>query len=260
MKPVSQFGNYGAESRMSAIRINAADSSHSSADLFSLCQARAIRTNCNHLSFPHNAFELGERTALQIWLSGSRSEAVTRLNIDAYSSTIGTFYDAAYGVTSWSEAMRKLNQLMDGSRSWLFHCEPGHLNAHMSDYDEGFHSAEGQAAAMRDPLFDLYRARQAGTIVRHSELEDVSAFRKRELWQDWLRPRDMDFGLQCTLKKSGSDVFYLDLNRSMKRGDFTDDDMATAWSILPHVMRAGEIAAIVGGPRDHVAGPVRRQH
>jgi len=183
---------------------------------------------------------------------------VTRFDIHSYSSAIGAFYDAAYGVADWPNALSKLNDLMDGSRSWLFHSRPGHLSAHMSVYDEGFHSAEGQAAAMRDPLFDLYRTRRPGTIVRHTEIEDIRDFRSRELWQDWLRPRDMDFGLQCTLMKSGTDVFYLDLNRSMKQGDFTGGDLAMARSILPHVLRAGEIAAIVGGNPgvSATAGPV----
>lgn len=184
---------------------------------------------------------------------------MAHLDIDAYSSTIGAFYDAAYGAARWPDALSKLNHLMSGSRSWLFHCEPGRLNAHMSVYDEGFHSAEGQAAAKRDPLFELYRTRQPRTMVRHSAIEDVRDFRKRELWQDWLRPRDMDFGLQCTLMKRGSDVFYLDMNRSLKQGDFTDNDLAKAGAVLPHILRAGEIAAIVEEQRgvgDAIAGPV----
>lgn len=170
---------------------------------------------------------------------------MARHDIEALSCVIGGFYDAAYGAAPWSDALVKVTELMHCSRSWLFNSRPGYLNAQTSVHDEGFESREGQAAAMRDPLFELYRSRKSGTVVRHSDIEDVSAFRNRELWQDWLRVRDMDFGLQCTLSRSGDDVFYLDLNRSMKQGDFTDDDLAVTAAILPHVIRAGAIGTML---------------
>lgn len=155
---------------------------------------------------------------------------------------VGALYDAAYGAAVWSDALDRLTGLYHGSRSWLFRFGPDGVDGHSSLLDEEFHGRAGKEAIMRDPAFSLTSAQRPGTIVTHDEIYDAAAFRRRELWQDWMRPRDLYFGLQFYLNSSGGSSFFIDIDRAEGQGDFSDEDKALMRLIAPHLERAGEIS------------------
>ena len=165
---------------------------------------------------------------------------------ETVSSVIGGFYDAAYGNASWSDALAGLASLFDGSRAWLFHNRPNKVEGHTSVVDEGFETIEAKHAILRDPFHAVCNSLAPGAIVLHSEMIDLQAFRKRELWQDWLRPRDLYFGMQSMLRADSHNRFSLDVNRAPAQGNFTQDDKDLFRLILPHASRSGEISLALG--------------
>ncbi len=170
-----------------------------------------------------------------------------RASAESVSSVAGGFYDAAYGAGAWTDALTGLTRLFHGSRSWLFHSTQDAVEGHTDVADEGFHTSEAKAAITRDPIFLRTRSLVPGTLGLYSEIEDLTDFRRRELWQEWMRPRDLFFGMQVPLRVSGDSHFYLDLNRGDGQEDFTEDDKALMRIIAPHIKRAGDISVIVGG-------------
>ncbi|TIQ61510.1 MAG: LuxR family transcriptional regulator, partial [Mesorhizobium sp.] len=70
---------------------------------------------------------------------------------------------------------------------------------------------------------------------------DVAAFRRRELWQDWLRPRDMYHGLACNLLSSSSANWLLSIDRGSRQGAFDNADIDLLQKMVPHMLRAGQI-------------------
>ena len=165
---------------------------------------------------------------------------------ETVSSVIGGFYDAAYGNASWSDALAGLASLFDGSRAWLFHNRPNKVEGHTSVVDEGFETIEAKHAILRDPFHAVCNSLAPGAVVLHSEMIDMQAFRKRELWQDWLRPRDLYFGMQSMLRADSHNRFSLDVNRAPAQGNFTQDDKNLFRLILPHASRSGEVSLALG--------------
>lgn len=175
---------------------------------------------------------------------------------DAFSHTVGRFYDAAYGAASWTGALAGLTTLFHGSRSWLFHTRPASVEGHTSLADPDFHTDAARQAILRDPFFLSCRQLPPGKVVLHSEMHDIGSLRRRELWQDWLRPRDLYFGMQCLLRISGDDHFLIDVSRDARRGEFGDEHRALMRRLMPHMARAGEISAIIAGGTVSKHGPV----
>jgi DNA-binding CsgD family transcriptional regulator len=168
-------------------------------------------------------------------------------NPEMISGAVGRLYDAAYGAATWSEALAGLTTLFDGSRGWLFHTRSNAVVGHTSLDDPEFHSDEARQAIMRDPFFLACRTLPPGEVVLHSQMHDVETMRRRELWQDWLRPRDLYFGMQCLVKVNADDHYLIDISRDARRGDFTDEHRSIMRRIVPHLARAGDIGAMLAG-------------
>lgn len=170
-------------------------------------------------------------------------------------NVIGRFYEAAHGAAPWRGALADLAALFDGSRAWLLHAAPGGVQGHTSVEDPGFASQEAQAAMREDPLRGLTQANPAGAVVRHSEMEDLDAFRRRALFGDWLRPRDVWFGLQAHLRVAAGEHVFVEVSHDRRRGDFADRDKRLLALLGPHILRAGEISAMVARARRAGEGP-----
>jgi DNA-binding CsgD family transcriptional regulator len=156
---------------------------------------------------------------------------------------INNFYVAASGAMPWHEALAALAGVFDGSRAWLFHARDGELRGHTS-VDEGREclSAEAQLAILSDPLFKLVHQQNSGDFVRHSDLEDMREFRQRDLFREWLLPRDVWFGLVGYLKADVAGHFFVKIGHGRRQGDFSDADMRLLALISPHLLRAGEVS------------------
>jgi DNA-binding CsgD family transcriptional regulator len=95
---------------------------------------------------------------------------------------------------------------------------------------------------MRDPMSAVAAAIPTGAIYDRARLsDDESAFRSRELWQDWYKPRDMYQGLTSNLLNSGGTYWFFDIHRGSKQEAFGADEIELLQKIVPHVLRAGEI-------------------
>lgn len=160
-----------------------------------------------------------------------------------------TFYDAAHGARNWPDALNALAQLFHGSRAWMFHSSSSGVIGHTSLPDPDFHSEEAQVAMVGDQLFDATHRQAEGAVVRHSSIMDLKAFYGRSLFQDWLRPRDVHFGLQSHLIADASRRLFVDISREGRQGDFEDRDLDLMRILAPHILRAGAISETLGSAR-----------
>lgn len=177
--------------------------------------------------------------------------AMTRIRTETLSDLIGGFYDAAYGASTWQDALSRLAGAFHGSRAWLFANEANgsKIYARTSMDDPGFYSPEAQLAIVADPLTALTHANPQGAIVRHSEMEPLSDFRKRGLFRDWLQPRDIWFSLQAHMKADERSRIFVEVDRGSQQGDFTDPEKELLSTIAPHILRAVTIAAAMADQR-----------
>lgn len=174
-----------------------------------------------------------------------------KASIEDVSNVIGKFYDVAYGAVGWDDALADLARLFHASRSWLFVSSENGIVGHSSLDDPGFHSAEARLTMMADPLLGLALSNPAGTFIRHSEMEDMAGFYRRPLFQDWLRPRDVWYGLQGHLKVEGGRRVFIDISHGKGQGDFSDEDKRLLAAIGPHIVRAADLSKAIAG----AAGP-----
>lgn len=160
--------------------------------------------------------------------------------LDAVSSAIATVYEAAYDETRWRPAMVSLQRLFNGSRACLGRLDGVPLAVSSID-DDDFTSSDSVAAHWRDPIMGAVAALPAGTIVTRDQLVDGPAFRQRELWHDWYRPRDMFDGLTTKLLSAGAAQWFFDVHRGSRQGAFDVAEVRLLETIVPHLLRAGQI-------------------
>ncbi|CAH2406318.1 LuxR family transcriptional regulator [Mesorhizobium ventifaucium] len=163
------------------------------------------------------------------------------VTIEAVSAVVGQIYEAAYDQERWPDAVTGLRDLFGGSRSCIVRLSPETFDAVASDLDPEFISQKGIEAVLRDPLAAAAAAIPVGAVTHWPMGLDVAAFRRRELWQDWLRPRDMYHGLACNLLSTNSANWLLSIDRGSRRGAFDNADIDLLQKIVPHMLRAGQI-------------------
>ncbi len=170
--------------------------------------------------------------------------SVRQATAESIISVVGSFYDAAYGVVEWPDSLVLLADLFHGSRAWLIRYEAGFAAGHTSIADAEFHSPEAETAMIVDPLMNKVRQVPAGVVVRQSQIEELSAFYRRPLFIDWLRHRDVYFGLQAHLISTSHSHTIVDISHGKNQGDFELDDLDLLRLIAPHILRAGQIAKL----------------
>ncbi|MBZ9887664.1 helix-turn-helix transcriptional regulator [Mesorhizobium sp. BR1-1-3] len=154
----------------------------------------------------------------------------------------GQIYEAAYDQERWLEAVTGLRDLLGGSRSCIVRLDPTTSNAVSTVYDPEFVSSEVTAAHMRDPISVVAAALPVGKVYdRTLVTEGGAGFRRRELWQDWYRPRDMYHGLACNLLAANGSYWFFDIHRGLRQEAFGGDDVQLLQKIVPHMLRAGQI-------------------
>ncbi|WP_245478774.1 PAS domain-containing protein, partial [Mesorhizobium sp. M7A.F.Ca.US.014.04.1.1] len=157
-------------------------------------------------------------------------------------AVVGQIYEAAYDQERWLEAVTGLRDLLGGSRSCIVRLDPTTSNAVSTVYDPEFVSSEVTAAHMRDPISVVAAALPVGKVYdRTLVTEGGAGFRRRELWQDWYRPRDMYHGLACNLLAANGSYWFFDIHRGLRQEAFGGDDVQLLQKIVPHMLRAGQI-------------------
>jgi len=164
------------------------------------------------------------------------------VTVEAVSAVVGLIYEAAYDQERWVDAITGLRDLLDGARSCIVRLDPTTSNAVSTVYDPAFVSSEVTAAHMRDPISVVAAAVSVGKIYDRTRIvEDGTGFRRRELWRDWYRPRDMYHGLACNLLASNGSYWFFDIHRGSAQEAFGADDVDLLQKIVPHMLRAGQI-------------------
>lgn len=70
----------------------------------------------------------------------------------------------------------------------------------------------------KERLFGAMQRLSVGAVAARSDLIDEATFRRGEVWERLFRPRDMDVGIACKLRASGTTSWFVDLHRSAKQG------------------------------------------
>ncbi|RWN70404.1 MAG: helix-turn-helix transcriptional regulator [Mesorhizobium sp.] len=167
---------------------------------------------------------------------------MTEVTIESVSTVVGQIYEAAYDQERWSNVVVGLRDLFKASRSCIARLDQQAFSAVGTVDDPGLCSPEAAAAHMRDPIGTVAAALPVGKIYDRTRIAgDVAAFRRRELWQDWMRPRDMHHGLASNLLASNGSYWFFDIHRGSRQGAFGADDIDLLQKIVPHMLRAGQI-------------------
>lgn len=177
---------------------------------------------------------------------GCPMDAVT---LESVFATVNTIYEAAFDQQRWGEAVSSLRDLFGGSRACILRFGRDDSEAVCSVRDPELNSIAGMRAVVRDPLVRTHLTMPVGAVWQRSMIVDEAAFRKRELWQDWFRPRDMDGQLVCKLATSGTENWFLDVNRGSRQEAFAAADLDLMRKIVPHMLRAGQIGRQIAGAR-----------
>lgn len=164
------------------------------------------------------------------------------VTIEAVSAVVGQIYEAAYDQERWLDVVTGLSDLFNASRSCIVRLDQQACSAVGTVHDPKLCSPEATAAHMRDPISTVAAALPVGKIYDRTRIaDDGVGFRHRELWQDWMRPRDMYHGLASNLLAFNSSYWFFDLHRGSTQDAFNADDIDLLQKIVPHVLRAGQI-------------------
>lgn len=167
------------------------------------------------------------------------------ISVDSVTHLIGRIYDIAYQREALAPVMVDLARLFSGSRACLVRQGDDMASyrtaASADDFDDfvglGFDTIRNER------LFGAMQMLPVGVIAPRSELVDEPTFRRGAVWERLFRPRDMDVGLACKLRASGTTSWFVDLHRSAKQGPLSGDELRVFRDILPHFERATRISA-----------------
>jgi DNA-binding CsgD family transcriptional regulator len=170
------------------------------------------------------------------------------IRLESVFTTVNAIYEAAFDQERWQEVVFQVRDLFGGSRACILrYGQDG--DAIQSISDPELKSLAAWDVLACDPLVRAHLAMPVGAVWQRSEVIDETEFRRRELWHDWFRPRDMHNELVCKLAGSSSANWFLDVNRGPRQEAFSATDIAVMQKIAPHMMRAGQISRQVTGAR-----------
>lgn len=168
-----------------------------------------------------------------------------RISVDSVAHLIGRIYDVAYQREALAPVMVDLARVFSGSRACLVRqgddMESYRTAASADDFDDFV--GLGFETIRKERLFGAMQRLPVGAVASRSDLIDEATFRRGEVWERLFRPRDMDVGLACKLRASGTTSWFIDLHRSAKQGPLAQDELRLFRGILPHFERATRISA-----------------
>lgn len=169
------------------------------------------------------------------------------LSAEQISDVVGSIYRAAYRPEEWQSVVEGMSDIFDCSRACIVRASGASVMAICSTEDEEFVSAECLAAHLRDPFIAASLAPAVGRIHRRREIIDETAFRQRELWNDWMVQRDMAESLACNLHVDDRQSWAIHLHHSERQGAFGRQEESAFAICLDHMMRAGAIGRQIHG-------------
>lgn len=165
-----------------------------------------------------------------------------RISTDAISDIVGSIYEAAYDARNWEKAIARIHAAFDCSRACILVLSPEKPRTITTIDDPEFTSPESMAAHSRDPFLAAALAPSVGRLYRSEEVIDMAAFRRRELWNEWMRPRDMWDSLSCNLRSDDRQHWSVHLHRGRRQAAFADEETRAFRICLDHMLRASAIA------------------
>lgn len=168
-----------------------------------------------------------------------------RTSADSVARLIGRIYDVAYQQETLSSVMVDFARLFSGSRACLLRqgndADSYRAAASAEDFDDFI--GLGIDTLRNEPLFGAMQTLPVGAVVARAEMIDEPTFRRGEVWERLFRPRDMDIGIACKLRMSGTTSWFVDLQRSATQGPLSHTELRLFREILPHFERATRISA-----------------
>jgi DNA-binding CsgD family transcriptional regulator/PAS domain-containing protein len=164
------------------------------------------------------------------------------LSPEVISSVVGSIYQAAYDTAEWQTAVEKVHGLLNCSRTCIALTDTPPWKAISTIADDEFHSNESYAAHMRDPYAVASLSRHVGEIFRRHEIVDEAEFKRRELWNDWMMPRDMWRSMTCNLQNDDKGIWSVHVHRGKTQPEFDENDVRALRILAEHMMRAKDIS------------------
>jgi DNA-binding CsgD family transcriptional regulator/PAS domain-containing protein len=164
---------------------------------------------------------------------------------DAVTALIGQIYEAAYDHERWRDAVVTLSDTFSGSRACIMRVKQSQYLAIASVDDPELTTPKAAAALLGDPWAQLALGAPVGDVVHRVEVLDEPAFRRRDLWNDWLKSRDMHDGITCKLASKPDEIWMIDVHRGGGQDTFSRSDMDLFRSIASHTQRAGQIGEML---------------
>ncbi|PZO77962.1 MAG: hypothetical protein DI629_13065 [Mesorhizobium amorphae] len=159
------------------------------------------------------------------------------------SDIIGRIYESGSDAAGWADVIEQLRLVFHGSRACLTRFIEGATETLQTTEDPDFLCDEALHAFRNDPLCFKASLVGSGRSYLLNELVDPTEFRRGELWNEWYLPRDMYSGLSANLPSSNAGNWFLDVQRGRGQGEFSRHEQKIMDVFLPHVARAGQIAA-----------------
>lgn len=166
---------------------------------------------------------------------------MSTLSPEAISSVVGDIYQGAYTPASWQAAIDRIHVLLNCSRTCLVHTGAAPWTSIATLDDDEFHSEACIAAHMRDPYTTVCLNQTIGDVFRRYEIVDEVGFQRRELWNEWMRPRDMWRSLTSVLHDDDMGAWSIHLHRSGKQAEFNEEEARVLRICSEHMIRAKNI-------------------
>lgn len=163
------------------------------------------------------------------------------ISFDAISTLVGDIYDAATDDGQWHNVVGNMSDLFGCSRVCLTGMEEYRFEAFSTVEDEDFVSEGSLLAHLRDPLMSAAFSVPTGVAYSRRQIIDEHEFRRRELWSDWYRHRDLDQGLGCILHMSDGRNWSIHAHRGRGQREFDDDELKVFQHLSDHMLRACRI-------------------
>lgn len=169
-------------------------------------------------------------------------------------SVIETLYAAAWGRADSRLAMSNLGSLFHASRVCTFNALTGPdavvaINDVAASIDDAGTAANDFVRAFtpkREPQHPYlsFFARSGSSIARLEEIIDIEGFRRQPLWNEWMKPRDLDRDMRCVIEIDPAleSRRSICIHRAVGQETFSKSEMDLLGLLLPHLRRAGATA------------------
>jgi DNA-binding CsgD family transcriptional regulator len=172
-------------------------------------------------------------------------------------SFLETLYAAAWSRTAWQDALESLSALFHASRVCIFEAitdcgavtSVRHVNASIDDQDMGtarFVDAFTTKGSSQHPYLSFFAGR-GSSIARLEEIVDLERFRQGQVWNEWMKPRDLDLDMRCVFEFDHTHNVRksICIHRAVGQQVFSDREKHLLSSLLPHLRRAGSLDSIL---------------